>query len=200
MPLSVCNVAISGAASKDGSSMSGSWSQAPITNCASASGTFTGTRTSAPTTTPTNTPPVPTPTPTKQPEPGDTDQDGCSDQRESQTAVGSETSGGRRSHTNFWDFFDTREASSPVGDKAIAGTDFFRLLARFGANDNGGATTPNRNSNPLTTPIAAPPAYHPAFDRGPTSGPNPWNLTAANGSISGTDFFAMLAQFGHSCA
>jgi hypothetical protein len=27
-----------------------------------------------------------------------------------------------------------------------------------------------------------------------------WNLTAADGSIAGTDFFAMLAQFGHSCA
>jgi hypothetical protein len=31
-------------------------------------------------------------------------------------------------------------------------------------------------------------------------GPNAWNLTAADGTIAGTDFFAVLAQFGHSCA
>lgn len=51
--------------------------------------------------------------------------------------------------------------------------------------------------------VSAPPpapAYHTSFDRGPSSGPNAWNLTAANGSIAGTDLFAILEQFGHSCA
>jgi hypothetical protein len=36
-------------------------------------------------------------------------------------------------------------------------------------------------------------------DRGTSSGPNVWNLTQADGAIAGTDFFAILAQFGHDC-
>jgi hypothetical protein len=91
---------------------------------------------------------------------------------------------------NFWDFFDTPDSSN-VRDKSIAGTDFFNVLARFGA-------TGSASIDPLSMPPAAP-AYHTAFDRGASSGPNSWNLTAADGSIAGTDFFAVLAQFGHSC-
>jgi hypothetical protein len=121
----------------------------------------------------------------------DLDNDGCTDGHEQQSAGGTQTSGGLRSPKIFWDFFDTPDSSN-IRDKAVAGTDFFRVLARFGA-------TGDSMIDPLSTPPLAP-AYHTAFDRGPSSGPNPWNLTQADGSITGTDFFAMLAQFGHSCA
>jgi hypothetical protein len=122
---------------------------------------------------------------------GDTDQDGCTDKAELQTAPGSETSGGLRDPNNFWDFFDTPDNSNQR-NKVVAGADFFRVLARFGSSGDPGG-------DPLSLPPPAP-AYHTAFDRGPSSGPNTWNLTAANGAIAGTDFFAFLEQFGHSCS
>lgn len=129
----------------------------------------------------------------------DSDDDGCTDDRELQTAASSETLGGRRSAKNFWDFFDTPTGSWPAvaRDGSVTGLDFFAVLSRFGTNDGDGIAPINR----FTDPQALPPqiGYHPAFDRGPSSGPNAWNLTAANGSVAGTDFFAMLAQFGHSC-
>jgi hypothetical protein len=116
----------------------------------------------------------------------DDDQDGCSDVAEQNTTPGSQTSGGLRNYQNFWDFFD------PDLNKAVAGPDFFAVLSRFGA-------TGSPAIDPLTTP-PAPPAYHTRFDRGSSSGPNAWNLTQADGSIAGTDFFAVLVQFGHDCS
>jgi hypothetical protein len=118
----------------------------------------------------------------------DLDLDGCHDVEEDGD---DETLGGLRNPKIFWDFFDTPNASN-TRDKAVASADLFRVLDRFGAT-----------GDPMIDPLSAPPpapAYHTAFDRGPSSGPNPWNLTAANGSIASTDFFAALAQFGHSCA
>jgi hypothetical protein len=91
---------------------------------------------------------------------------------------------------NFWDFFDTPDGSN-VRDKVITGLDYMRVVARLGA-------TGSPSINPLSPPPPAP-AYHTAFDRGPSSGPNAWNLTPANGSIAGTDLFAILNQFGHDC-
>jgi hypothetical protein len=118
----------------------------------------------------------------------DFDKDGCIDAKE----VGpNQMMGGRRNPQRFWDFFDTPNGSN-VRDKAVAGTDFFAILARFGSSGSG-------SIDPLSAP-PAPPAYHTAFDRGASSGPSVWNLTAADGAVSGTDFFAVLAQFGHTCA
>jgi alpha-tubulin suppressor-like RCC1 family protein len=169
--------------------------------------TPTDTPTDTPTETPTETPtdtPTETPTETATETPtattcmdfdGDTvcdgddvddDQDGCSDVAEQNTTPGSQTSGGLRNYQNFWDFFD------PDLNKAVAGPDFFAVLSRFGA-------TGSPAIDPLTTP-PAPPAYHTRFDRGSSSGPNAWNLTQADGSIAGTDFFAVLVQFGHDCS
>jgi hypothetical protein len=111
----------------------------------------------------------------------DTDSDGCNDQEEQGQ---SQAQGGLRNPENFWDFFDT-----PPRNGAVAGGDFFAILARFGA-----AGIPG---DPMTTP--PPTGYHSAYDRGPSSGPYSWNLTAANGAITGTDFFAVLGQFGHTC-
>jgi hypothetical protein len=52
--------------------------------------------------------------------------------------------------------------------------------------------------DPLSAPPAAP-GYHTAFDRGPASG-DAWDVTQADGSIAGTDFFSVLVQFGHDCS
>jgi hypothetical protein len=137
--------------------------------------------------------PAPPPTPTKQPEPGDTDQDGCSDKHESGP---NPSSGGLRVHTNFWDFFDVWTGSVPnlTKNEAVASTDFFAVLQRFGSN---GVATGVQDA--LLEPVSST-GYHAAYDRGPSSGPNIWNLTAANGSIATTDFFSVLGQFGHNCA
>jgi hypothetical protein len=175
--------------------------------------TATFTPTETPTETPTDTPTetatdTPTDTPTETPTAttcldfdGDTvcdpadpddDNDGCTDLAEQNTTPGSQTSGGLRNYHNFWDFYDTPTGMSYIRDKAVASTDFFALLQRFGA-------TGSSSIDPLSTP-PAPPAYHTAYDRGASGGPNAWDLTAANGSIASTDFFAMLVQFGHTCA
>jgi hypothetical protein len=117
----------------------------------------------------------------------DTDQDGCLGAQELGPDEGS---GGRRDPDSFWDFFDTPDPTN-TRDKAIAGTDFFRVIGRFGSTGSTGI-------DPLSQP-PAPPAYHTAFDRGPSAGPNSWNLTPADGAVSGTDFFAIISQFTHSC-
>jgi hypothetical protein len=121
---------------------------------------------------------------------GDVDADGCSGAAELDT---DSSAGGLRDPISFWDFFDTPTGASLTRDKAVAGTDFFALLQRFGSSGDPGI-------DPLSTPAAAP-AYHAAYDRSsPAPGGDPWDSGPADGSISGTDFFLVLAQFGHSCA
>jgi CSLREA domain-containing protein len=140
-----------------------------------------------PTPSPSGTPVSPTSTP--DPLVHDSDQDGCADGEE---AGKNEALGGLRNPKHFWDFYDVPTGDNPIRDQSISALDFFALIGRFGAT-----------GDPATSPFAfvpAPPAYHTAFDRGPTVGPNLWDLTPPDGSISGMDFFAMLAQFGHSCA
>jgi hypothetical protein len=154
--------------------------------------TPTPTRTPTPSVTPTDTvTPTITPTPACTDFDGDTlcdhvdpddDSDLCSDVRELSTAP---EQGGMRNPQHFWDFYD------PGRDAAISGPDFFMVLARFGG-------TGNPAIDPLSPP-APPPAYHTRFDRGPLVGPDQWDLGPADGAISGPDFFALLAQFGHSC-
>jgi subtilisin family serine protease len=117
---------------------------------------------------------------------GDEDGDGCTKVAEEQTDPGSEFFGGRRDPQNFWDFFD------PSRNKAITIGDLHGVLRRFGAR-----------GDPQIDPLSVappPPNYHTLYDRGLAGGPNPLNLTAANGSISTSDIFALLVQFGHRCA
>ena len=118
----------------------------------------------------------------------DSDNDGCANQRE----VGPEPSGGgRRNPKNFWDFFDVPSGPSQLRNQAVALPDIFEVIARFGATGDPGI-------DPLSPPPSS--GYHSAYDRGPRAGPDPWNLSAANGSIATPDINAVLAQFGHSCA
>jgi alpha-tubulin suppressor-like RCC1 family protein len=118
----------------------------------------------------------------------DSDVDGCTNSRELGTPP---NLGGQRDPFRFWDVFDTPTGANGAKDKTVSGLDFFALLGRFGAM---GSPT----IDPLSLPPPAP-AYHTAYDRGPSSGPNVWNLMEANGSIGGTDFFAVLGQFGLNC-
>jgi uncharacterized protein YkwD len=154
----------------------------------------------SPTASPTNTPAA-TPTPTATPPPAptptpvgpDTDGDGCGDGVEAGDNPGL---GGGRDPANPWDFFDTPNGNNQR-DSQITGEDLFRVLARFGATDNGGTASINRNSDPLSPP---PPAgYHPAFDRGQVLGPQAWNRGPADGAIAAGDVFAIISQFGHTC-
>ena len=121
----------------------------------------------------------------------DTDSDGCTDEREAQTLAGSEVSGGRRDFDNFWDFYDTPTGAGFVRDKNVSSLDIFQVIGRFNS-------TGDMNIDPLSTPPASP-AYHTAYDRGTATGGDPWDLTAANGTISGTDIFGVIGQFNHSC-
>jgi hypothetical protein len=142
---------------------------------------------------------TPTPMPTKQPDPGDTDGDGCTDERENGL---DQMQGGRRNYLNFWDFFDTPDVNN-VRDKVIASQDLNRVLSRFSTTRN--LDPPLSKEDALAealTAVPTPPnfAYHTALDRGPASGLEPWDLASADGSISATDVFAAIAQFGHTCA
>jgi hypothetical protein len=157
--------------------------------------------------TPSNTPTVtPSPTPSPSPTPknlaGDTDgdtiandtddnddNDGCNDAQETGPDV---TAGGRRDPHNFWDFFDVPAGAGLTRDGSISAADFFAVLGRFNSSGDPGI-------DPLSMPGPAP-EYHSAYDRGVVVGENPWNLGAANGSISGLDIFSMLQQLNHSCA
>ena len=161
------------------------------TNTPTATRTPTATHTSTPTLTPTITQ-TRTPTPTTVGGSGvDSDFDGCTDTAESQPEAMVESGGGRDPH-NFWDFFDVPTGAGPSKDKSVSAPDVFAVISRFNSEGDSGIS-------PLSQPPAAP-AYHSAYDRGPSSGPNTWNLTAANGTIAATDVFAVIGQFGHSCA
>ena len=44
------------------------------------------------------------------------------------------------------------------------------------------------------------PPYDVQFDRGPSFGPNPWNMTAPDGVIDlFTDILGVIRQHGHDC-
>lgn len=97
---------------------------------------------------------------------------------------------GLRDPHNFWDFFDTPDADN-VHDRASTVGDIFRVVDRFGASGIPG------------DPLSAPPSggYHAAFDRSsPPGGGEPWDLGRPVGAITVGDFFAAIAQFGHSFA
>lgn len=123
---------------------------------------------------------------------GDTDQDGCTDAAEQQTANGSETTGGRRDPNYIWDFMDVPTGSPLARDRAVAAGDIAAVVARYGSNGN-------PNGDPLSMPPPAP-SYHVAYDR---NGSNPagdrWDLLPPNGAISVGDIGAVVIQFGHSC-
>ncbi|MCH8066914.1 MAG: hypothetical protein IIC90_14000, partial [Chloroflexi bacterium] len=109
-----------------------------------------------------------------------TDGDGCPDVREnlpkSQAAIG-----GGRDYLNPWDFYDVAGLSGPTPDGVIDLLfDILGVISHY-------------------SPAGAPP-YDVAFDRGPSTGPNPWNMTAPDGSIDLlNDILGVILQHGHDC-
>jgi alpha-tubulin suppressor-like RCC1 family protein len=116
----------------------------------------------------------------------DTDKDGCTDAQELGPNRGL---GGQRDPTNFWDFFDTPNATN-VRDKVVNSDDYSRISARY--YTDGDATV-----DPLSLPPTT--GYHPAFDR-TYVGPNIWNLGPPDGHIRIDDLTNLNRQLGDSCA
>ena len=109
----------------------------------------------------------------KQADPGDTDGDGCSDQQENGL---DEKLGGLRDWLNPYDYYDIN------GDGFIDLTnDIFDVIQHY-------------------APTGSEPEYDVNFDRGPSAGPNVWNMTAPDGVIDLTnDILGVILQYFHSC-
>ena len=96
----------------------------------------------------------------KKKKPVDTDGDGCADEHESGPDA---TLGGQRDYKNPNDFYDVAGSPGPPQNGAPDGVvdlpnDILGVIQHF-------------------APTGAPP-YDVQFDRGPSTGPNPWNMTA----------------------
>ena len=107
------------------------------------------------------------------------DNDGCTDDQENGP---DETLGGLRDPHNPWDFYDVLGpgAALPLDRVIDLPNDILGVIQHF-------------------SPSGAPP-YDIAFDRGPSSGPNPWNMTAPDGVIDlPNDILGVIMQFEHSC-
>ena len=143
---------------------------------------------------------TPTPAPTKQPDPGDTDQDGCSDVAENGLNA---RFGGRRDYLSFWDFYDvwTHPAGEPqvwARDRVITLFDILGVARRFGPGPF--LSEAEAIAGALTPPTSAS-GYHPAYDRGGLLGLNPWDRAPPDGAIDiPDDILGVAAQFGHTCA
>jgi glucose/arabinose dehydrogenase len=126
----------------------------------------------------------------------DTDGDGCVDGAE--LGLNPEA-GGMRDPLNFWDFFDTPNASGERDAVVDLNNDLFGVLFRYGTGDEGGKAPVNRYSDPLAP--APRRSYHPAFDRSPAPpGARPWDLGPPDGSIDLlVDIFGIAAQYGNAC-
>ena len=115
----------------------------------------------------------------KQQHPGDTDGDGCSDVQENGL---DEKLGGLRDYKSPWDFYDVLGGGGGPPDQIIDLTnDILGVIQHY-------------------APLGTEPEYDVNFDRGPSTGPNPWNMTAPDGVIDLTnDILGVILQFQHSC-
>jgi streptogramin lyase len=127
-------------------------------------------------------------------DPNDVDRDGCQNVREQGS---NPLEGGLRNPNLYWDFYDIPTGGGGTRDRQISGLDLFAIIARFGTSDAAGNAAVNRDTDPLSAVPAS--GYHPAFDRSRPLFVAPWQSQAADGSINGTDIFALLGQFGHQC-
>jgi hypothetical protein len=114
-----------------------------------------------------------------QPEPADTDDDGCSDQRETGP---DEAQGGLRDFTNPYDFYDVLGpgAALPTDGVIDLPNDISGVIQHFSSTGAG--------------------PYDVQFDRGPSAGLNPWNMTPPDGVIDvPNDILGAILQFNHDC-
>ncbi|MCH8010138.1 MAG: hypothetical protein IIC91_14890 [Chloroflexi bacterium] len=127
----------------------------------------------------------------------DTDGDGCTDAQE----LGpDERLGGRRDPENFWDFFDTPNRNGGRDGEIDLPNDLLSVVMRINANDSNGNAEINRYSDPKSPITADITAYHPAFDRLPPQGGDPWDLGPPDGYIGLLDVLGVILQYGHSCS
>ena len=109
----------------------------------------------------------------------DDDNDGCTDVKEN----GKDPKlGGLRNPHNPHDFYDVLGGGGGPPDQFIDLTnDIFGVILHY-------------------APTGTEPEYDVAFDRGPTAGPNVWNMTAPDGVIDLTnDILGVIQQYFHSC-
>ena len=109
----------------------------------------------------------------------DTDGDGCTDQKE----LGpDEMLGGLRDYLNPWDFYDVAGGGGGPPDAIIdLSNDIFGVIIHY-------------------APTGTEPEYDANFDRGPSAGPNAWNMTAPDGVIDlSNDILGVIQQYSHSC-
>ncbi len=109
----------------------------------------------------------------------DDDNDGCTDDREGSF---DETMGGRRNPHNPWDFYDVLGGGGGPPDGIIdLSNDIFGVIIHY-------------------APTGSEPTYDVNFDRGPSAGPNPWNMTAPDGVIDlSNDILGVIQQYFHDC-
>ena len=110
----------------------------------------------------------------------DTDGDGCSDQRENGS---DEMLGGMRDWQNPNDYYDVLGGGGGPPDQIIDLTnDIFGVIIHY-------------------APMGTEPEYDVNFDRGPSTGPDPWNMTAPDGVIDLTnDILGVIQQYQHDCS
>ncbi len=109
----------------------------------------------------------------------DTDGDGCSDIRENRS---DETVGGLRDWQNPHDFYDVLGLDGGPPDQIVdLPNDILGVILHY-------------------SPLGTEPEYDVIFDRGPSAGPNPWNMTAPDGVIDlPNDILGVILQFNHDC-
>ncbi|MCH7699956.1 MAG: PD40 domain-containing protein [Chloroflexi bacterium] len=109
----------------------------------------------------------------------DTDGDGCSDLRENGS---DESMGGLRDYLNSNDFYDVLGGGGGPPDQIIdLSNDIFGVIIHY-------------------APTGTEPEYDVDFDRGPSAGPNPWNMTAPDGVIDlSNDIMGVIQQYQHDC-
>ena len=109
----------------------------------------------------------------------DSDNDGCTNGQELGT---DETTGGLRNPMYRWDYYDVLGpgAALPTDGVIDLPNDILSVILHF-------------------SPAGAPP-YDVRFDRGPSAGPNPWNMGPPDGVIDlPNDILGVILQFGHDC-
>ncbi len=108
----------------------------------------------------------------------DTDGDGCTNGEE----YGPDPPPGRhRNPLNPWDFYDVSGLTPGVPDGVVdLPFDILSVIQHY-------------------SPTGDPP-YDAQYDRGPSAGPNAWNMTAPDGVIDlANDILGVIQQFDHNC-
>ncbi len=110
----------------------------------------------------------------------DEDSDGCTNAAEVGT---DETLGGLRNPLNAWDFYDVETISGPGKDGVV--DLLFDILGVI---------------NHYQPTAGGAPPYDANYDRGPSAGPNAWNMTRPDGVIDLlNDILGVVLQGNHTC-